>query len=518
MAGLTFDIPPLRTSEFTTPQPASAMGSVGPAPGPAPVASPLDFAANAPAPMTPTPDVAPEESMMEKIGTRLEAFGAGMQGREPMYMKLARHKLEQDAQDTKKLEVAHTVMSDVLGKWPMLDKEEQATMMMTAGPLLEKLGIKDANKMLAKLSTHPDQMLAYSGALEDVTKGDTQEAKGLQAILKTTPKNQWGKVLLDLSKDKDYQEHRTQVVAASVGAKLPQILAGIPPDQLATLKEGGLTQAELVGEAAKLKTPDGQPMFNRHELIALSGDNKTITDIMAGNGITTSETIRKKQEFEALEASKIRIAAAGASNQTVNMPPQEKAEAKKVGELFGTQYAEIQQAGVTAGSKLSKLDRFESLSKGIETGKLAPAITELQALGKSLGIEVGADLAPKQAMQALSKEVALTLRNPSGGAGMPGALSDKDREFLESMVPGLEKTPEGNKLILETARKLEKRSQEIAKLTRDYRKKHGQADEGMFDEIQKYGDAHPLFETNKNRPLTPAEKAELDILRKKHGK
>ena len=44
-------------------------------------------------------------------------------------------------------------------------------------------------------------------------------------------------------------------------------------------------------------------------------------------------------------------------------------------------------------------------------------------------------------------EFALELRNPSGGAGMPGAMSDADRNFLASIPPSLANTKEGRALI-----------------------------------------------------------------------
>lgn len=173
---------------------------------------------------------------------------------------------------------------------------------------------------------------------------------------------------------------------------------------------------------------------------------------------------------------------------------QETAEAQKVGGEFGQQYADLQKAAITATNQLSKLDRMEQLLSGVQTGKLAPAMTQIQALGDSLGFKVDPSLPAKQALEALSNEIALTLRNPAGGAGMPGALSDKDREFLQSMTPGIGKTTEGNRMIIGTAKALNQRSQVVAKMARDYRKKHGHFDEGFFDELQTYSDAHPLFE------------------------
>jgi hypothetical protein len=94
--------------------------------------------------------------------------------------------------------------------------------------------------------------------------------------------------------------------------------------------------------------------------------------------------------------------------------------------------------------------------------------------------------------------MALQLRNPSGGAGMPGALSDADRVYLQSMTPGLTKTPEGRKLISETMITLAKRDQDVAKLARDYRKKNGGFDEGFYNELATWSAANPLFEQKDN--------------------
>lgn len=182
---------------------------------------------------------------------------------------------------------------------------------------------------------------------------------------------------------------------------------------------------------------------------------------------------------------------------------EEKAEAKKVGEGMGEMYVELQKGGVSAPARLGKLDRMEQLMEGVNTGKLTPAITQVTSVAQSLGFEIDPKLGAKQALEALSNEIALTLRNPSGGAGMPGALSDKDREFLTSMTPGLAKTRDGNKLIIQTARNLAKREQEIARLAREYRKKNGSLDEGFYDELADFSAANPLFGKRGTPVATP---------------
>lgn len=172
---------------------------------------------------------------------------------------------------------------------------------------------------------------------------------------------------------------------------------------------------------------------------------------------------------------------------------QEGKERQVVGEGLGQQYLETQKAGRAAMGTLNRLDRMDQLLTGMTTGKLTPAITDVQAVGEALGIKVDPTLPAKQAFTALANEMALQLRNPSGGAGMPGSLSDKDLAFLKSMTPSLSQTPEGNRLIIDSARQVAKRDQQVAKMARDYRKANGSLDEGFYETVQNYADAHPLF-------------------------
>lgn len=207
---------------------------------------------------------------------------------------------------------------------------------------------------------------------------------------------------------------------------------------------------------------------------------------------------------------KKQIAAAGRTTVN-NNNYQEKEEDKAIGKSFGEFYSDLQKTGFAASGKIARYDRLGQLLTGLQTGKLTPAATQISALADSLGVSIDPNLPAKQAAEALSNEVALQLRNPSGGAGMPGALSDKDREFLVSMTPGLGKTPEGNKLIIETAKKLAKREMEVAKIARDYRIKNGRVDEGFYQELENFSNANPLFSSAKSTPSTSAPNLAANI-------
>lgn len=204
---------------------------------------------------------------------------------------------------------------------------------------------------------------------------------------------------------------------------------------------------------------------------------------------------------------------APAPSATVVMK-QEGEEAKVVGKGFGEQYMNLQASGVAAQKSIARADQFAGLLDGVKTGKLTPLGTEVAAYAHSLGMNVDPKLGNKQAAEALSNQMALELRNPAGGAGMPGAMSDQDRSFLKNMTANIGKTPEANALILDATRKVAKRDQEVAALARAYRAKRGTLDEGFYNELDAFSKANPLFQPAATPgKLNQAEQAELAALR-----
>lgn len=211
-------------------------------------------------------------------------------------------------------------------------------------------------------------------------------------------------------------------------------------------------------------------------------------------------------------------------------------EAGGVGKFHADNYTSIQKAGMEASSVISRLDRLNELLQGVDTGKLTPAGTEVAAFAESLGLKIDPKLGNKQAADALIKEMTLQMRNPSGGAGMPGAMSDADRQFLSKMTPSLATSPEGRALMIETSRKMAQRDQQVADLALDYRMRTGRMDDGFFKELRQWSAKNPLFTPPaptrtaappragatptpaKGGALTPQEQAELDALRKRFGR
>src|SRR3990167_8171625 len=245
----------------------------------------------------------------------------------------------------------------------------------------------------------------------------------------------------------------------------------------AYLKNGNLEGLEVLGET-------------REKFKAEKDEAKKLGDILEAAG-GVKDGPQWKKAFGAL-ADKIATHPQPPST-TVNVG-QEKAEAATVGKGYGEMFMTVQQDAVKSQASLNKYARMQQLLTNIQTGKLKPLTKEVSALGESLGFQVDPTLPAQQAFDALEKSMALEMRNPSGGAGMPGAMSDQDRSYLEKTVPGLANTKGGNALIIDAAKKMAQRSIDVAKMAREYRKKNGGINEGFFDELQTWAEKHPLFE------------------------
>jgi hypothetical protein len=189
---------------------------------------------------------------------------------------------------------------------------------------------------------------------------------------------------------------------------------------------------------------------------------------------------------------------APAASAVVKLPPQENEFNKKVGSELGEMYSGLLKAEMNAPATIGKYQRLNSLLSQVNTGKFTGTTVDLKAMAKGLGVDLTAlgvadNVAPAQAARALSNQMALELRNPAGGAGMPGAMSEQDRQFLLQMIPSLENDPSGNEKMIDYRIRLAKREQEVAKMARSYRKKNGKFDEGFFDELKEWSDKNSLF-------------------------
>src|SRR5690606_10596960 len=130
---------------------------------------------------------------------------------------------------------------------------------------------------------------------------------------------------------------------------------------------------------------------------------------------------------------------------------------------------------------------------GVRTGFGAEAELNLRQLGAAMGIDTDPEkLAGGELIRSIQNRMALTMRSPDGGMGMPGALSDRDIKFLKDSQIGIDRSPEGNQRMLEAYRKMEQRKVELAQLADQYVEQNGQLDAGFNKAVREYAKANPL--------------------------
>lgn len=297
--------------------------------------------------------------------------------------------------------------------------------------------------------------------------------------------------------------------------------------EIAGAQAGAVSNAQAQNKLITVNTPGGPVMLTEAQaaqMAAGSGQPSSPQGIQFQNpnganlnlqGVSPQQGINELSRINNPADRAAALQAAGQWTQSPAPTPGIKlaGEANKAfeqgqGKYFADTYSKLQDNAAAASQRSNNYDRLSQLLQGIDTGSLTPSKMQIAAVADSLGIKVDPNLGTKQAAESLSNGLALEIRNPQSGAGMPGAMSDADREYLKSMSPGLNKTPEGNRLLIETAKKIAARDQEIAGLAREYVNRKGQLDNGFYQELQQYSAANPLFQTKK--PM--ASKGGFEIL------
>lgn len=237
------------------------------------------------------------------------------------------------------------------------------------------------------------------------------------------------------------------------------------------------------------------------DYLAITGPRKTEQD--AFNAVQTAA--RYGIPLSASPDASARVSDASPRVQFGGATSSESKFSEKVGAEMGDLYAGLLKSDLGAPRNIAKYERLGTLLESASTGKYQGSIVDFKAAMKSVGFDlaafgIGDNIAPAQAARAMANHLALELRNPATGAGMPGALSDKDREFLVQSIPSLENDPNAIKLMVDYAKRLAKRDQDIAKMARAYKKRTGGFDEGFFDELSDWSSRNPLFNEQPRMP------------------
>lgn len=196
-------------------------------------------------------------------------------------------------------------------------------------------------------------------------------------------------------------------------------------------------------------------------------------------------------------AAQEQIRRAGATNVSVDTKGQ-TAGAQESAKLDAKKLDGFRSQADVAASTMDDINMVESWLDGLDTGSLAPEKLAAQKFLGGLGINLNIfgsqeQVGKAEAATTIVNQMALKLRNPESGLGMPGAMSDKDLSFLKQSVVGLETTPEGRKLIIDLTRRAANRRLEVARLADEFYYQNDNSFKGWSDHLKKWRDANPLF-------------------------
>lgn len=154
----------------------------------------------------------------------------------------------------------------------------------------------------------------------------------------------------------------------------------------------------------------------------------------------------------------------GGGGVTINQPPAETAEQKKLGEARGEAQVNLRDAAAKAPDNIAKLNLLADLTTGVKTGATANVQGQVIGLAKAAGVSdetikrLGGDPNLPATAEAINKVVNELTVGLIGPGGFPAnSFSNADREFLEKIFPSIRNQPEANQIAIEVMKRTELR-------------------------------------------------------------
>lgn len=446
------------------------------------------------------------------IGDALMGLGAIGLGQDPFQVMQAQKQARADAQQR-----------ELEGQ--QLEKENQRAD-QEWGMKQEEFGLKqqEAQQKVQQREAAQKIMLAFAGTPSMFGKEVGETMQNLQALGGATPQPEplppmaggGGTQGYNAGLLSSFAPTSPQISAPVVGGQpqqplqnavppAPQGLAGAigaqPPPQQGGMggilgNNPNITESERAGLMQLAQMGDPDVFMSELQKAAMSGPEEAAAPKTALDGmmVWNPQTGQYEVNQSAVDIKR-QLAREGRSvNQTtVNMPPGEKAYDIEQGKNLAGEFQTMQNVGAAAAQEAQQFQVLGDMLANTYTGAGAQQVQQLKRVATALGFETEG-LPEAQVAQKISRELALKLRNPESGGGMPGALSDADRNFLESMVPGIQNSAAGNRLMTEYMVRLAQRKADVAGLAREYAAGNGgRLDAGWYTRLAEFAQANPLF-------------------------
>lgn len=165
--------------------------------------------------------------------------------------------------------------------------------------------------------------------------------------------------------------------------------------------------------------------------------------------------------------------------------------AKQFGQDAGKAFTALQESGRAGVKERTRLSLLRADLQKTYTGPGANVALGIKRVANAFGVKVDG-LAEGEAARALSNQLALSLRNPAGGEGMPGAMSNSDREFLRQSVPSLENSPQGWRAMVDMRLALADAAVKQAQYAEQLRRQ-GVPIQDIPGKVQDFANQNPVF-------------------------
>ena len=324
------------------------------------------------------------------------------------------------------------------------------------------------------------------------------------------------------------REGYAAIAETTNGAEAANIIRSLPPEMFSDPETARKNMEPFIGKAAAeaVVMSQGQALVDK-------STGQTITAIPSSPGetfrvLSPAETaelgLDTNAQYQVNEKTG-RIMPVTEGGQTINVGAQEGSYARERGTGYAKQADTIQSAARAATGDLANVQIMrQALQNGdFYTGIGGDWVQQGRRLAGAFGIADADRLGSAELVETITNRLALGQRTTGDGAGMPGAMSDADREFLVKTVPGLLKSPNGNAQILDFMEKVAKRELDVAKMAADYEQQNGALDVGFDQQLMSYVSNNPLFaaKTANDAPTAarpgakvaiPSTKSEYDAL------
>ncbi|MFK3857829.1 hypothetical protein [Agrobacterium pusense] len=252
------------------------------------------------------------------------------------------------------------------------------------------------------------------------------------------------------------------------------IIGSLPQADQREIAMSGVNVEQIVGANGQPVIASRQAAVGQQPYIKPNTDNAT-------------EISRLIEERDRLPADSPNRAAFDARIQALGRGQQQSAYDRTMDEADAKLNDEISASAMKSladrGTYATVLAAVNNPS--VDQGTAASAKLALRKSLNAFGVDAG-DTGPAEMLNALGAQLALRLRDPSSGAGMPGAMSDADRNFLQSMSISLGNSPQANRLLAQYFMAIQQKNIDLNDLRAAYVEKNGRIDEGFRNQMAEY--------------------------------